>query len=187
MIGNGYWSTGISLKYSEGHGWSAKCKFLDNGFCQDKSTEGKLYSRYFGPLEVVIDNVKADAEKLGIEFQEPVIYGHADGESKKWPLPPNWKTILKGQADRIGWGFPYCLEKEDSENADIFQAVMGKEAGNNWLICWTGQDEIGNHWNVTTDKIHAYELYKYTDGPEKDAELIAKLLNEHYQGGDDTT
>jgi hypothetical protein len=65
--------------------------------------------------------------------------------------------------------------------ANIFKAVTGVETADNWLICWTGQDEAGEHWNVTTNKVPASKLHKYSQGPKEDAELIAKLLNEHYQ------
>lgn len=111
MVGDKYWSTGISLKW-DGHGlWAAECKFLDSGFCQDESTEGVLRTRYFVDLEMAIDTLKQDVERLGIEWHDAILYGHKDGESEEYPLPVNWKEIIKNQADRIGFGFPYLLEE----------------------------------------------------------------------------
>ncbi len=55
------------------------------------------------------------------------------------------------------------------------------EAGDNWLICWTGQDAQGNHFNVTTDHIHGSELSDYSRGAEGDAILIAQLLDWYYR------
>jgi hypothetical protein len=63
-----------------------------------------------------------------------------------------------------------------------FRKATGKETFDNWPICWTGQDDAGNHWNVTTDHVHASELSAYSLGPEGDAELIARLLDMHYSG-----
>jgi hypothetical protein len=118
MVGDKYWSTGITLK-SDGIGlWVAECKFFDSGFVQSESTEGVLISRYYAPLEIVIDNVKADVEKLGIDWREPTLYGHGDGEDEEWPMPPNWKTIIKEQCNRIGWNFIYLSNEELKSEAE---------------------------------------------------------------------
>ncbi len=63
-----------------------------------------------------------------------------------------------------------------------FRKATGEESGDNWLICWTGTDATGENWNVTTDHVHASELYEYTRGAEGDAELIARLLDMYYAG-----
>jgi hypothetical protein len=95
------------LKYLNGK-WSAEVEFLDGGWCDEESTEGKLYSRYFGDIETVIDNVKKDAEKLGIVWRYKNIYMDGDGKNKN--APNNWREILKKQAERIGFNFPYTKE-----------------------------------------------------------------------------
>lgn len=59
---------------------------------------------------------------------------------------------------------------------------VSNNGGDDWLICWTGQDEKGVHWNVTTNKVHASELFQFSKGAEEDARLIAKLLDMHYTG-----
>lgn len=60
----------------------------------------------------------------------------------------------------------------------LFRKSCSSESGDNWLICWCGHDEATNDdFNVTTDGVHASELYLYTDGAESDADLIASLLN----------
>ena len=61
-----------------------------------------------------------------------------------------------------------------------FKAASGKNAGENWPICWTGQDELGKHWSVTTNQIHGSELSTVSQGAAGDAELIARLLNWYY-------
>jgi len=57
---------------------------------------------------------------------------------------------------------------------------VSNNGGDDWLICWTGQDEKGVHWNVTTNQVHASELFQFSKGAEEDARLIADLLNKHY-------
>ena len=57
---------------------------------------------------------------------------------------------------------------------------VSNSGGDDWLICWTGQDEKGVHWNVTTNQVHASELFQFSKGAEEDARLIADLLNKHY-------
>ena len=59
---------------------------------------------------------------------------------------------------------------------------VSNNGGDDWLICWTGQDEKGVHWNVTTDQVHASQLHQFSKGAEEDARLIAKLLDMHYTG-----
>lgn len=57
---------------------------------------------------------------------------------------------------------------------------VSNNGGDDWLICWTGQDENGIHWNVTTNQVHASELFQFSKGAEEDARLIADLLNKYY-------
>lgn len=113
MIGDGYWASGIVVKYREhSDDWSASVDFLDDGFCQDDSTEGRLHTRYFiGGSEALtraIDVVKADAERLGIRFgvldgETGRIYAHQDGEDPEYPMPDGWRELLAWQSERIGW------------------------------------------------------------------------------------
>lgn len=119
MIGNGYWATGITVKWSEHYGWIAHVDFYDDGFAEDGSTEGTLRCRYWSKdhsedaLARQIDLVKADAERLGITFatlsfaQTPLLYYQGDGEDPEWPPPPDWREILGRQATRLGWRGPY--------------------------------------------------------------------------------
>ena len=112
MIGNRYWSTGIVLKYDGRGSWSATAEFFDSGFCDDESTEGRLHTRYYVPLETAIDVVIADAAKLGIEFNKntdgkSILMVRGDGEYEDCPLPENWKEVLEQQAVRIGWASAY--------------------------------------------------------------------------------
>lgn len=120
MIGNGYWATGISLRWSNRHGgmWGATVNYYDDGFCSDDpdnsqiSTEGELRTRYLvrdgsnaDALTVVIDTIVADAARLGINWRETCgsaqLYYEGDGEDADWPPPPDWKEMLDEQARRL--------------------------------------------------------------------------------------
>lgn len=120
MIGNGYWSTGIIIdyRYAGGgdHGWAAKVEYLDDGFCDDDadvpriSTEGELRTRYAirqgktaDALTVVIDTIKADAERLGVRWQpDSRVFYKNDGHTEDAP-PNGWREMVDAQSARIGW------------------------------------------------------------------------------------
>lgn len=134
VIGNGYWSTGIVVRYGYSgqdlYGWGAEVKFYDNGFCDDDtdaglvSTEGTLHTRYLvregnGPdadaLAAAVDAVKQDAERLGIRFRTDgaspaTVYYQGDGEHKDYPPPPGWREMVNAQARRLGWE-PFYRER----------------------------------------------------------------------------
>lgn len=108
MVGNEYWSTGITLRYMPENRWSARCEFFDGGFCDNASTEGVLRTRYFGDLAVGLDTLIADAQRFGIVFhaiihEGPHLLYEGDGENKDWPPPANYRQTLAEQAQRIGW------------------------------------------------------------------------------------
>jgi len=95
MIGNNYWTTGIMLEYyPDPPNWSAYLEFLDDGFCSQESTEGKLGTRYCvdNPFKAVVLLIN-DAEKLGIEFKFKSLYAKGDGEDPKVNLPEDWRDI----------------------------------------------------------------------------------------------
>lgn len=122
MIGPNYWSTGILVTYIEGGTggpvaapeprlWAAKAEFFDNGFCEIRSTEGEIHTRYSCPtIEEAIDLVKADVERLGIEWRPGTIYMRGDGEDEEFPPPADWRRIVNQQAERLGWEPSYRLE-----------------------------------------------------------------------------
>ena len=119
MIGNGYWATGIIVRY----GWSARVEFFDDGFCSDDtdsgtiSTEGTLKTRYYiregdgadaDGLAVAVDAVKTDTDRLGIRFwtAPPLslhVYYEGDGEHEDWPPPAGWRELVDAQSIRLGW------------------------------------------------------------------------------------
>lgn len=126
MIGNGYWSNGITVRYSDGR-WSASVDYYDNGSANDRadtgdvSTEGRLHTRYFlrdgkttDALTVAIDVVKADAERLGITWNTPGVgpfmYMLGDGENGGRDVPDNWRELVDAQARRLGWEPLYGTE-----------------------------------------------------------------------------
>lgn len=128
MIGDGYWSTGITVRYSAREGWGASLKFLDAGFVNDSaddmrvSTEGTLHTRYYiedgkhtDALTVVIDVVKTDAERLGIRWENPHVYMDGDGEWNDRDYPDGWRRLVDSQAERLGWEPLYSESPEPAE------------------------------------------------------------------------
>jgi hypothetical protein len=111
MIGTEFWSTGVKVSYlPHRNEWSATVEFFDDGFCEDESTQGRIGSRYFAPLETVLDNVIRDAEKLGIVWRDKNIFVDGDGEGVT--LPRDWREIIQRQADRIGFRSSYTSKIE---------------------------------------------------------------------------
>jgi hypothetical protein len=112
MIGERYWSTGIIVA-KVGDQWSVKLNFHDGGFCDPPSTEGQLRCRYLvDDLSAGIDTLKADADRLGIEWSPGTVYYEGDGE---WPdrVPPEgWEDIVDAQAARLGWAQTYKARSE---------------------------------------------------------------------------
>jgi hypothetical protein len=110
VIGEAYWTTGIVLKYHE-RDWSLHLDFLDNGWCQDASTQGTLALRYrisTEKLPAALDTLIADAKRLGITFRTepdltPTLYVPGDGENTDETYHPDWRRIVARQCHRLGW------------------------------------------------------------------------------------
>lgn len=104
MIGQRYWSTGITVQVHDRCLWGASLEFLDDGFAQSCATQGRLETRYVhGDLARQLDLLIADAKRLGIEFREPALYWPGDGEDPMRPLPASALEVLKQQCQRLGW------------------------------------------------------------------------------------
>lgn len=115
MIGNKYWSPGITVEWHGDGNVSARLQFFDDGFGNHHSTEGGMRTRYqcAMPLSDVIDLLKGDADRLGIKFRHagqvpPALYAEQDGEGDpaEHYCPPNWRELLAAEAERIGWAGP---------------------------------------------------------------------------------
>lgn len=133
MIGDGYWATGITVRYGysgeDKYGWGAEVDFYDSGFCNDDtdkravSTEGTLRTRYYvregdtpdaDALATAIDVLKADTERLGITWTpSATVYYQGDGVSEDWPPPPGWREMVNAQAARLGWRPLYSPAERD--------------------------------------------------------------------------
>jgi hypothetical protein len=125
MIGDGYWSSGITVTYQESsRGWLASATFYDDGFGRSDadtgeiSTTGVLTSRYFVPdgrerdgLTAAIDTVKTDAERLGITWRDPALFVPGDGDGPQQPLPAGWRSLLDEHAARLGWENPLLARR----------------------------------------------------------------------------
>ena len=137
MIGERYWSTGITVEWryaSSGlNGWTAKAEFYDGGWAGDDDpangrivTEGVLRTRYpvrdadgsTATLSPVIDAVKADAERLGIEWKDPAIYYPSDGQTDE-PPPAGWRDLLRAEASRLGWRCPAANFAGEPQRAQV--------------------------------------------------------------------
>ena len=55
-----------------------------------------------------------------------------------------------------------------------------ENAGDHWLIADFGNDEDGKHYILTTNYVHASELYGFSKGPKQDADFVCALLNQAY-------
>jgi hypothetical protein len=47
--------------------------------------------------------LRADAERLGIQWRDPTVYYKGDGEDPEYPPPDGWRELLAAQAARLGW------------------------------------------------------------------------------------
>jgi hypothetical protein len=114
VIGNGYWSNGITIRYRSGGSWGGQLEYTDAGnyapidrVTRKVSTEGKLHTRYvlrdgahLDALTVVVDTLLADAARLGIAMREPHI--HLDEEEHS-DEPEGWEALAVAQCQRLGW------------------------------------------------------------------------------------
>jgi hypothetical protein len=113
MYGDTLFSLGIIVWYAYAgdnkYGWLAQVEFRDYGHCEPNSIRGKIITTSYGiPLSRAIDTIKTDAEKLGIKFAQfeeisPYLFYLNDGDSKDYPPPADWRTLLKKEAKRIGF------------------------------------------------------------------------------------
>lgn len=107
MVGNTYYSTGISINHVYGGGWVVSLEFFDLGHAEPRSTSGRLQYAYqvkIGEIRLAIKTLLADARKLGIEFEiapglKPKFYiGFLD-----YPKPEDWQEIFQPLADAEGF------------------------------------------------------------------------------------
>lgn len=137
-----YWSTGIAVRWMDDTyrnendervipAWGGVAEFFDDGFADDDvnsgaiSTQGELRTRYLvaegqsaSALSAVVDALRADAERLGIDFNAPAegpyLYYLGDGEHEEWPPPAGWRELMAAEAQRIGWRTPYTLAAKEA-------------------------------------------------------------------------
>ncbi len=63
---------------------------------------------------------------------------------------------------------------------NVFRTATKSDCGDDWLICF-GTNADGSTWYVTTDHVHGSDLHEVSGGAKVDAELVARLLNEHFE------
>lgn len=118
-----YWTTGITVvHHAHSDSWGASLEYCDDSFANDDpehglvSTQGTLTTRYAvkasgtrSGLAIAVDNLLADARRLGIEFiacgadTAPFLYYRGDGEHEDYPPPDGWRETLAAEAERIGF------------------------------------------------------------------------------------
>lgn len=145
MIGNSYWSVGITVRAREarngaGLAWGGELKFYDAGWVGDDdaatgkvSTEGTLHTRYHvdpapgddgrTALTAVINALIADAAKLGITFRVsdpvgPSVNYEGDGEWEDYPPPAGWREMLAEQNKRLGWDQTYATANASNDEQE---------------------------------------------------------------------
>jgi len=64
---------------------------------------------------------------------------------------------------------------------DVFKVDTGDKIGENWLVADFGMDGDGQNYILTTDHIHASEAGEFAQGAKADAELVCRLLNDHFR------
>jgi hypothetical protein len=108
VIGDRYWSTGITI-LDVGQGFCrAHLDFYDHGFGQSEASQGTLSTRYASRhLAARLDLLIEDAARLGIEFRHPSIFWPGDGEDRLNPLPEYWRNEIRKQCERLGWRCAY--------------------------------------------------------------------------------
>lgn len=130
MIGERYWATGIEVDHHpDDRKWSARVDYYDGGFVGDDDpdagrivTEGHLHTRYsirdgatVDALTAVIDAIKADAERLGIEWRGeptgPHVFVAFEAAVENYPerYPAGWRELVDGHAGRLGWAPLYTV------------------------------------------------------------------------------
>lgn len=114
MIGNNYWATGIIATYHGENQWGLEIIFLDDGFCNEESTQGSIKTRYLTGLDNGIETLISDAKRLGIELKDNfVLYAFQDGFSKDYPMPKNWISIFENACEKHNLTMIY----KETENA----------------------------------------------------------------------
>lgn len=116
MVGDGYWFAGITLTWRPAYNdkpptWGLSLDFRDSGWCDDATSEGTLRLRYMvADLATGIDTLLADAKRLGIREHpaagtaphlRPTLF--VNGTEDPAALPPDWREVVAGQCDRLGW------------------------------------------------------------------------------------
>lgn len=62
-----------------------------------------------------------------------------------------------------------------------FKVDVIENIGENWMIADFGADEDGKHYILTTDHVRCSEYHEISGGAKYDAELVCRLLKEHYR------
>jgi hypothetical protein len=120
MIGADYWTTGITVGWTDGDSgrmWHVELSFMDDGFANDDpkrgriSTQGTLRSRYYvdsvpgrSGLRSALDALIQDAARLEIDFRDTGagiwLYDEAGDASSQ---PQDIQDEMVRQAERLGW------------------------------------------------------------------------------------
>lgn len=107
MIGNGYYSTGISACHVYAGDWQVSLEFFDLGHAQAGATSGVLKYTYLvnsGELRLAIETLLRDAKQLGIQFNAaPALRPRLYVGSMDRQKPDNWREIFQPLAEAINF------------------------------------------------------------------------------------
>jgi len=67
----------------------------------------------------------------------------------------------------------------NDEPYPFFRVVSNDKIGDGWLCCH-GQDDDNKQYGIITNQIHASQAHHVLQTAKIDAELLCRLLNEHF-------
>ena len=66
-----------------------------------------------------------------------------------------------------------------TDTMEFFVVERGDATGENWTLAF-GTDDDGSDYAIATNHMHGSEAMAFLHSPKPDAELVCRLLNEHY-------
>lgn len=110
MIGDTYYSTGISACHVYAGDWRFSLEFFDLGHAESRSTSGRLQYTYqvrIGEMRLAVETLLMDAKKLGIKFEvapglKPRLY-IGSASASDCPKPDDWREIFQPLANAINF------------------------------------------------------------------------------------
>ena len=89
----------------EEYGWAARLHWQDPRFCESKTVEGTIKTRYFElDMATAIDAVLEVADTFSLDLSDEfAIFYESDGSAWYTEPPPTFMAQIKEEAKRRGW------------------------------------------------------------------------------------